>query len=37
MPLLSFLSASPLRRAGGPLLMLASLPACTAIGSVMSP
>ena len=37
MPLLPFLSASPLRRAGGPLLMLASLPACTAIGSVMSP
>ena len=37
MPLLSFPSASPLRRAGAPLLMLASLPACTAIGSVMSP
>ena len=37
MPLLSFPSASSLRRAGAPLLMLASLPACTAIGSVMSP
>ncbi|HUD95007.1 TraV family lipoprotein [Sphingobium sp.] len=37
MPLLSFRSASPLRRASAPLLMLAALPACTAIGSVMSP
>lgn len=37
MPLLSFPSASPLRRTGAPLLMLAALPACTAIGSVMSP
>lgn len=37
MPLLSFPSASPLRRAGVPLLMLAALSACTAIGSVMSP
>jgi len=37
MPLLSFTTASYVRRAGAPLLMLASLPACTAIGSVMSP
>ena len=37
MPLLSFPSSSPLRRAGAPLLMLAVLPACTAIGSVMAP
>ncbi|SEK03155.1 conjugal transfer pilus assembly protein TraV [Sphingobium sp. AP50] len=37
MPLRSFLAASVIHRAGTPLLMLASLPACTAIGSVMSP
>lgn len=37
MRLPAFPSALPLRRAGVPLLMLASLPACTAIGSVMSP
>lgn len=37
MPLLTFPSVSSVRRAGAPLLMLAALPACTAIGSVMSP
>ena len=37
MPLLSFPTASYVRRAGTPLLLLAALPACTAIGSVMSP
>lgn len=36
-PLLALPSASSMRRASAPLLMLASLPACTAIGSVMSP
>jgi conjugal transfer pilus assembly protein TraV len=35
--LLAFPSALPLRPAGATLLLLASLPACTAIGSVMSP
>jgi conjugal transfer pilus assembly protein TraV len=37
MPLLSFPTVSSLRHAAAPLLLLASLPACTAIGSVMSP
>ena len=37
MPLLAFPSASSVRRAGAPLLMLACLPACSTIGSVMSP
>ncbi|MBS51110.1 MULTISPECIES: TraV family lipoprotein [Sphingobium] len=37
MPLLAFPSASSVYRVSVPLMLLASLPACTAIGSVMSP